>query len=108
MDFTKLAEDLGLDEDEFWELVELFLETSASDLGRLQSAIDRGDIQQTVEAVHSVKGAAANLGFEEIYELAKGVEEKARENSLDGVTEPVRIIKEKCDLIGEMFRAMPV
>jgi HPt (histidine-containing phosphotransfer) domain-containing protein len=105
MDFAKLAENLGLEEDEYLELWELFLETSSSDLSKLQSAIDRGDIQQTVEAAHSVKGAAVTLGFEEIYEMAKGVEEKARENSLDGVTEPVRIMRKKLDVMGEALRS---
>ena len=101
MDFRKLAENIGLEENEFLELVELFVETSASDLGKLQSAIDEGDTQQTVEAAHSIKGASANLGFIEMSSAAKEIELKARQNSLGGAAERVRIIKEKLDLIAK-------
>ena len=101
MDFRKLAENIGLEEDEFLELVELFVETSASDLNKLQSAIDQENTQQTVETVHSIKGASANLGFMEISSAAKEIELKARQNSLDGAAERVSIIKEKLDLIAK-------
>jgi HPt (histidine-containing phosphotransfer) domain-containing protein len=101
MNFARLAENTGLEEDEFLELVELFVKTSASDVEALQSAIDEEDIQQAIEAAHFIKGAAGNLGFMELYEAAKDIEEKARVNSLEGATEAARTIKEKYDQIAE-------
>ncbi len=105
MNFNELAENLGLEEDEFLELVELFLETGLSDLSNLKDAIDAKNGPQVVETAHSIKGAAGNLGFMEIFEVVKDVEMKARANSLDGASEAVGNIQEKFDLLRENFKA---
>ena len=99
MNFTALAENVGLEEDEFIEMAELFVETSVSDLQRLQSAVDQENMEEVLEAAHSIKGASGNMGFMEIYEVARGLEMNARENKLDGAVEAVGSIKEKLDLI---------
>ena len=101
MDFMGLAERLGLEEDEFLELVALFVEKSTSDLGRLESAIDRADIGQVVETSHSIKGAAGNLGFMEIYDIAKEVEMDARQDIVESAPRAVELLREKVDLIRE-------
>ena len=104
MNFSELAENVSLEEDEFLELVELFVETSVSDLERLQSAIDGGHLQEAVEAAHSVKGAAGNLGFTEIYNLAKAMEKKARQSSLEGASEALKAIRDRYGHIAEALR----
>jgi HPt (histidine-containing phosphotransfer) domain-containing protein len=104
MNFSELAENISLEEDEFLELVELFVETSASDLERLQSAIDDRHTQEAVEAAHSLKGAAGNLGFTEIYDLSRTMEEKARQSSLEGASEALKAIRDRYDQIAEALR----
>ena len=104
MNFSKLAENIGLEDDEFMELVELFVETSTSHLESLQSAIDKGNTQQAVEAAHYVKGAAGNLGFTGIYDLAKAIEEKARQNSFEGASKALKTIRDRYDQIAEALR----
>jgi HPt (histidine-containing phosphotransfer) domain-containing protein len=104
MDVKELAENLGLEESEFLEIMELFIEATASDLGRLESAIVGGDARQAVEAAHSIKGAAGNLGLNEIYEIAAALEKKAGKSSLEGATEAVKTIREKCNEVAENFR----
>lgn len=101
MDIKELAENIGLDEDEYLELLELFLETTESNLNKLKSGVDASDAQQVVEASHTIKGSAANLGLEEIAEVAKGVEHNARQSSLEGAAEAVTNIKEYCGRITE-------
>lgn len=101
MNFRELAQNLEMTEDEFSELVGLFLETSASDLSKLQSATGGGDGQKAADAAHSIKGAAVNLGLTEIYEMAKQMETEARENHLERTGEMARAIKEKLDRIAE-------
>ena len=68
MDITHLSERLGLERDEFLELVELFLETGASDLGRLEASLQKENLEGVVKSSHSIKGASGNLGFTEIFE----------------------------------------
>lgn len=101
MDITVLSERLGLEEDEFLELVELFVETGASDLGQLEVAVQEKNVEEVVKSSHSIKGASGNLGFTEIFEAAKAVELNARQNSLDGATEAVDAIKEHLDRIAK-------
>jgi HPt (histidine-containing phosphotransfer) domain-containing protein len=101
MKLKELAENLEMGVDEFLELIELFLETSASDLNQWQSGIDEKDGKKVMVAAHSIKGAATNLGLVEIYEVAEKTEMEARENNLNGATVAAREIKEKIDQITE-------
>ena len=101
MNFEKMAADVGLEMDEFQEMVELFVETCAVDLGRLHSAVENGDVQEVIQASHSIKGASGNLGFMEIYGLAQGLEAKARNHDLSNATEIAEEIRQKIDLILE-------
>lgn len=103
MNFSELAENIGLEEEEFVELVELFVDTSTSALEALQSAIDKGNAQQALEAAHYIKGAAVNLGFTSIYELSKAIEEKARHNSFEGASEALKTIRYRYDQIVEVL-----
>jgi HPt (histidine-containing phosphotransfer) domain-containing protein len=101
MNIKELAENLGLEEDEFLDLVELFVETSASNLTDLAKALETGDAEEVVKASHSLKGAAGNLGFQEIYERAKLIEINARQGILEGSKETANSIREKLKLIEE-------
>ncbi len=101
MNFKELAKNLEMEGEEFLEMMELFLETSSSDLRKLQSAIDEGDIQKAVNVTHSIKGAAVNLGLIDIYEIAKKMESELWETQQGGVTEQVNTLKEKLDRIEE-------
>ena len=104
MDFKESRENLGMEEDEFQEIAELFLETSSADFGKLCSAIDKGDARLIVEAAHSIKGAAGNLGFQEVYETAKEIEEKAGNDRLEGIAEHARVLKKGLDIIADKVR----
>ena len=93
MDFEIPAQKLGLEVDEYLELIELFIETGSNDLKGIEDAMAKNDVQAVVERSHSLKGASGNLGITEIYERAKNIENRARENNLDGVEDTVKEIK---------------
>jgi HPt (histidine-containing phosphotransfer) domain-containing protein len=101
MNMEKMATDLGLDSGEFYELVEVFVETTTSDLAKLESAISARKATQVVEAAHSIKGAAGSLGFEDAQNLAKKIEMNARENILDGSLEDAVTIKKTLKAISQ-------
>ena len=105
MDVKELADNLGLEEDEYLELFELFLETTESNLEKLRTGIDTGNTQEVVASSHSIKGSSANLGLEKISEVAKAVEEKARQNGLEGAAEAVKFIKGQCEQIAGDIKA---
>ena len=101
MDFKELAENLELEENEFLELIGLFVETGYSDLDKLQSAIEDGDTEKVARVAHSMRGTSANLGLTEIFESAKRIEMNARDNDLHGATGAAKIIKEELDRIAK-------
>lgn len=101
MNFRELAKNLGLEEDEFLELVELFIETTSSDLAKLESAISNRAKEQLVEAAHSIKGAAGNIGFGDIHELAKKIEMNASRHIFEGSPGAAQSIREILDAISE-------
>ena len=86
MDLKSIGAELGLEKEEFLEIVELFLETAAQDATHLKEAIARKDFDLLAEASHSLKGSAGNLGFLAIYTLSKEMEEKARELDTEGLS----------------------
>ena len=101
MNIRALAADLEMGEDEFLELVELFLDASVSDLEKLKNAVNRREMKEIVESAHSIKGAAANLGMKELSETAKRIEMNAREDRLDGAASALRMIRESLDRIAQ-------
>jgi len=104
MNFKELAENLGLEEEEYLELIELFIETGMSDLGTLSSAIKEKNAEKAANAAHSLKGATSNLGLMELYEAAMKIEEGILNNRLEETAEDVQVLKEKLDIIAEYTR----
>jgi HPt (histidine-containing phosphotransfer) domain-containing protein len=103
MNLKELSENSELEEDEFLELVCLFVETGSSDLKELQSAIADKDAQKVARAAHSIKGAAVTLGLAEAFELAKKIEMNTRANDLEGADRAVRTLKEELDRMQEVL-----
>lgn len=85
MDLKSIGEDLGLNEAEFLEIVELFIETAAVEIEQIRNALSRGDIKTLNEAVHSLKGSSGNLGFTQIYRHTQEIEDATRTNDLTRV-----------------------
>jgi len=100
-----LAENLEMTEDEFLEMLDLFVEASSSDLRQLQSAAEEGDASKAIQAAHSMKGAAANLGLMKIYEVARQTEMEARRNHLAGIAEIIEALGKELNQIVETLAA---
>jgi HPt (histidine-containing phosphotransfer) domain-containing protein len=96
-----MSEKLGLEEDEYLELVELFIETSKSDLKNLQSAINNKNIEMIAGIAHSLKGAAMNLGLDYFLELAKSIEKTASDGELEETAKAAEIFQERLDNSGD-------
>ncbi len=86
MDFKDLASRLGFDEEDFKELVELFITTTFSDIEKIKKGILENNPADAAAASHSIKGAAGNLGFDEIFSLARDMEMQAKTGTLENFT----------------------
>ena len=83
MDFNDLASRLGIDEEDMKELVELFVTTTLSDIEKIRKGISDNNPADAAAAAHSIKGAAGNLGFDEIFSMARDMEMQAKKGSLE-------------------------
>jgi HPt (histidine-containing phosphotransfer) domain-containing protein len=97
MNIKALADNLGLDEEEYLELIDLFLETGMTDLDTLESAIREADADLLARTAHSLKGASANLGLTDFSEVAKGIELQARDTRVQGAAAMVQQLRSKMD-----------
>ena len=103
MDLRELGSKLGLDENEFKELVIFFLDSATSDIQKFRSACQKGDGAAAEASAHSLKGAAGNLGFLDIYELSKKAETDSRNSNFDECETVSSMIEEKIEQIKKSF-----
>ena len=94
MDYKDIAARLGIDEEDFIELVELLVTTTLSDIDKIKKGVREGNSQDAAAAAHSIKGAAGNLGFDDIFTLAKDMEMQAKQGSLDNFEAYIKDIEE--------------
>lgn len=95
MDLGALGSNLGLEEEEFVELVELFLTTAKNDLQKLHEAYLKKDAEKATESAHSLKGSSGNLGFKELSKISTIAEEKASEKNLELFDELIESMKKQ-------------
>lgn len=91
-------EQAGQDEELLAELVQLFNDTSADDMVKIQAALSTGDAQGMADAAHSIKGAAASLGIEDIRKTAYEIEKSGRNKDIDNASASLPDLK---DLLGQ-------
>jgi len=102
INLRQMADNVGLEEDEYLPLLLLFIETSISHLNELKSYILNGDSRRVYETIHTIRGAAENLGIPEMSEIAKVIELKARKNVLEGAEEARETLVEKLGYLTEV------
>jgi len=104
MNFKELSDNLGMEEDEYMELIELFFETSISDLKKLQVAVEEANAKKVADIAHSFKGAALNLGLTELFEIAKQLEMTVCDGQLKRTAKVALVLKEKLDTIAGFIK----
>ena len=90
------------DEELLQELIDIFKDSSASDLANLKQSIEKDDAAMARAHSHSIKGAAASLGMEGIRELSELIENDCREGSLTVAVEVVPQLEKLLDLLQEL------
>lgn len=92
MNFKELGENLGLDEDEYRELVELFVDSGSAEFKRLKEAVSANDADQIMRSAHTIKGAAGNLGLMDVHEEAKKIEACADDGQSEVVAQAIQVM----------------
>lgn len=105
MNFKELGENLGLDEDEYRELVELFLDTGLADFNMMKDALAAGDADKVSRSAHTMNGASGNLGILDVHQIAKKMEQDANAGQLDSVATEMDTLKDLFDKISDFVNA---
>lgn len=93
MDIETLAANQGFTTEEFLGILEVFVDVARSDVARMADAIDRKDAPEAGDAAHSLKGAAGNLGFFDLFEAAQKTEHLARAEDLTRAQEALSDVR---------------
>lgn len=104
MRISELAENIGLDVEEFNEIFEIYMEITASDLQELKDALDAEDAEEVHRKAHSIKGSSGNLGFNELFQLAGEIDDHAQNYNLNGVDNLVHNFRDKYERLVEEFK----
>ncbi|MDQ3364862.1 MAG: response regulator [Myxococcota bacterium] len=88
LDIAQLQVLGSLEEDQpglLQELVEVYAAQAPVVLAELRGAATTGDRSAVWRAAHALKGVSANLGVRRVVTLCAGIEDRAREGSLEGI-----------------------
>lgn len=105
MNFKELGENLGLEEDEYRELVELFVDSGTAEFNRLKEAVTANNLDQIMRSAHTIKGAAGNLGLMDVHEEAKKIESSASSGQAEELAEAVQVMTGQFEAIAEFINA---
>jgi len=101
----EIAEERGIDEEDVYELLELFLDyTQTEDLAALREALHDGNCSLARERAHSIKGAALNLKLTEIVSVAREIEDKCDAADLAGVEDLLTAIAHQLRLVDDFLK----
>ena len=98
-----MGEEIGLDEEEYLEMIELFVESGGESISIIKEAIKEADAEKAHEASHSIKGSSGSLMLDTIYETAESMDNILRTGSFDNVEEMLEKLKNEYEKIKTAF-----
>jgi histidine phosphotransfer protein HptB len=107
MDVQQVASRLGLEEEDIYEVLALFILTAPSDLMKLKAACSRRDTVMTEAAAHSLKGSTGTLGLMDISAMAQQIMAQAREQRIEDLSRSVpQFLDRMKDLLLELQQVL--
>lgn len=82
LDFTMIEQLKALMEDDFWLLINTFIDDGDNRIKQLEAAFQASDQQQIMEIAHSLKGSSSNLGATILSDLCYQLQTQALEKSM--------------------------
>jgi len=102
IDIEELAQNLGFDVEDAEVLVELFVEGAQVSLANIEDALSEGDIATIAKEAHAIKGSAANLMLVDIQDIAREMENAAKEGRKINFLSLYSQLDEKIEKISEV------
>ncbi len=108
IDVEDTLERLGQDETLMIHLLHWFIEDFDNTRDSIHQAFSNKDIPATRDAIHKLKGSAANAGAQKIHGLALEIEHICKNNSLEGVAERLKLIDFYTSILKQVIEQIPV
>ena len=105
MNIKKLSDIHGLTVEEFSGILDVFIDTAKIDIEKIGAAVQSEDGFSAGKAAHSLKGAAGNLGFTKLSEMARAVEIDAENNHLAKIKSALPLLAEELENITTQLKA---
>jgi PAS domain S-box-containing protein len=86
-------------------IVDRFLHSMPDQIVSLQQALNAGDALTVQRNAHSIKGAASNVGGEQLQSVAGDMEDAARTGNLDSAARLLPILQQKLESLQAAIRA---
>lgn len=103
MDALALLRDIM--DDEFAELINVYLDDSAQRLQQMQDALRNDDAALLRELSHSFKGASSNVSALPLAALLQQLEDAGLENRLDGAEDLLRRVEQEFSAVSSHLLA---
>jgi HPt (histidine-containing phosphotransfer) domain-containing protein len=81
------------------EIVDAFRASSENYRARLTGAVQVGDHKTVQDVAHALKGAAMSVGAERVRSIARELELRGRQQSLDGIVERLTALDNACEQV---------
>ncbi|RLB07078.1 MAG: hypothetical protein DRG27_06805 [Deltaproteobacteria bacterium] len=104
IDMKRAMDAVGGDKELLNELLNMFYEDSKAKLKEIKEAIKNKDYEKLRELVHAVKGASANIGLTEIYEICLELENMAKKKDISGSDKLYSKLKENIEALRGMLK----
>ena len=104
IDMKRAMDAVGGDKELLNELLNMFYEDSKAKVKEIEEAIKNKDYERLRELAHSVKGASANIGLTDIYEICLELENMAKKKDLSGSDKLYSKLKENIEALGGMLK----
>jgi CheY-like chemotaxis protein/HPt (histidine-containing phosphotransfer) domain-containing protein len=88
-----IAEELGLDQEQYWEILMEFIEDKKKDIEDLAGALAKGDTDLVSRLAHKIKGSALNLRLASLARPAADIEKAAKEGDVSGIAGDLDILR---------------
>jgi HPt (histidine-containing phosphotransfer) domain-containing protein len=97
VDDEVIAELREIMDDQFASLIRLFLNDLPLQINRLQTAAAQSDTEEIFQAAHKFKSSCGSIGAPRLAELARRLEQAARQGGLDAAVELLQHIQTVAD-----------
>lgn len=92
-----LKHNVGGDAQLMGELIDIFLESGPTMLSAIKAALKTSDTKGLETAAHTLKGAASNFGGQLVVRIAKELEDRGNNHTLEGAQELVEALSQALD-----------